>query len=381
MKSDASHRFLPIALVSVLAACGAPAPIDVGRDAASRDAMASDAAPDRDASIPDDASSLADSGQDAARPDAARLDGGPGSEVVGTVGPYASMHLGDHPIYSIDMAHEDYAIHYNGVTIGTGTSTHHPDGWWDGGAFSRMTPPTVDGLERGIAIHDVWRGATLAIQEINLRFEWRGSGSLGSLWSGGKFLISHFRETLAEGDAETRPMLFAAVMSAADDPAFNRPFTFSFAPAQGTVQAWGPDGYFDTYPPLSYWPSGAQSFYMADADDLGTGTFAGRPLFASDEYLTFEVRIQSIASAELPHGLIALRVYRRNGEVYERGAPFDIDAGEDLGDYFAELQQFGCGQYNVAPAPSPDLYMDVGGYITLAREYGGWMGPRAGFVE
>ncbi len=47
--------------------------------------------------------------------------------------------------YSIDMAEHDYAIHYNGVSAGTGTSTHQDSGWWDGGAFSRMAPPTVDG--------------------------------------------------------------------------------------------------------------------------------------------------------------------------------------------------------------------------------------------
>lgn len=369
-----------LVLIVILAtACDAPSPDDAGARDAGRNADAREV----DAPSPMSDGGDDDGGEirDAPRTDAPRADAGTGDEVVGTVGPYAGFHLGDHPIYSIDMAEHDYAIHFNGDGVGTGTSTHHDDGWWDGGAFSRMTPPTVDGLERGIAVNDVWRGATIAIQEVNLRFEWRGSSRLGSLWDGAKFLISHWRETLEPGDAQTRPMLFAAQMRASDDPDLNRDATLSFAPAQGTTQAWGDDGYFDAYPPLAFWPGNVQAFYVADDDDLGDGTFAERPLFGGSEVITFELRLISVATDEHPRGLIGMRVYRRNGEVFERSAPWDIDDAEALGDYFSEIQQFGCGQYNTAPTPDPDLYFDVGGYITLARDFGGWMGPRHGFVE
>lgn len=358
----------------LLVGCDPTATTDAGSDVPGVDVQVADTAGL-------DAPGLDAHGEDVASIDAPRADAGGGAEVIGTVGSYADMHLGDHPVYSIDMAEEDYAVHYNGGGVGTGTSTHHPDGWWDGGAFSRMTPPTVDGLERGIGVHDVWRGATIPIQEINLRFEWRGSPRLGSLWNGSKFLISHWRETLAPGDAETRPMLFGGQVSFAAEPGFERADTIVFAPAQGTVQAWGEVEYADAYPPLTYWATGRQSFYVADDTDVASGTFLDRPLFGASEIITFEVRLVSVARPGYPRGFIGMRVYRRNGDVFTRSASWDIDAAEDLGDYFSEFQQFGCGQHNTAPAPDPDLYFDVGGYITLARDLGGWMGPRAGFVE
>ena len=36
-------------------------------------------------------------------------------------------------------------------------------------------------------------------------------------------------------------------------------------------------------------------------------------------------------------------------------------------------------RYNTAPTPNADLYMDIGGYVTVARNHNGWLGPRPGF--
>jgi hypothetical protein len=99
----------------------------------------------------------------------------------------------------------------------------------------------------------------------------------------------------------------------------------------------------------------------------------------SSEYLTFEYRIVTIATPTHPRGLIALRIYRRNGTFIERGIPWNWDAVKPLGNYVTEVQQFGCGQYNTVPAPNADLYMDIGGYVTVARDLNGWLGPRPGF--
>jgi hypothetical protein len=364
-------RRTPLLILALLVACTDP-PGDPDRDSGSEDGTDArvtvrDGGRDRDGGRTD-----RDGGP---RPDGGFVGGD------GEVGSYADMDLGAHPIYSIDMGIGDYGIHYNGVGVGTGTSTHHDSGWWDGGAFSRMTPPTEDGLERGIAINDIWRGGSIAIQEVNLRFEWRGSPTLGSQWISPKFLISHYRLDRTVGDAQTRPMLFAAEATASDDRDYYRENTWAFAPAQGTTQAWGPEGYFDSYPPLYYYPEGPQAFYMADEGDTLDGFIEEVPLFAISEIVTMEMRVISVSTDEFPEGLIGLRVYRRNGDEFERSAPYTIDDNEPLGAYLMEFQQFGCGQYNSVPTPSADLYMDVGGHITIARDLNGWLGPREGFVE
>ncbi|MEZ4443904.1 MAG: hypothetical protein R3B72_32825 [Polyangiaceae bacterium] len=304
--------------------------------------------------------------------------GSPWTENDGEVGPYAGLDLATYPIYSIDMTLEDYAIHYNGVGTGTGTSTHHASGWWDGGAFSRMTPPTTDGLERGLAVHDLFQNATLAIQDFNLRFEWRGGPALASFdSSGAKFLIVHTRRTLTNGDAQDRPMMFLGHMSTADDPAFNRADTAIFAPAQGTTQGWAADIYADSSPPQFYRPTSPGLY----AGERGRhGTFQGAPVYAIDEIVTMELRVVTVATPTHPNGLIAYRVYRRNGEVFERGIPWNWDSAVPLGNFITEVQQFGCGQWNTAPTAGADVYMDVGGYVTVARDLDGWLGPRASFV-
>ena len=303
--------------------------------------------------------------------------GGSGND--GYVGRNSEFDLAAHPIFSINMAEQDYAVHYNGVGVGTGTSTHHATGWWDNGAYSRITPPTTDGLERGLAVTNIDRGATLPIQDLNLRFEWRGGPQLASFTSGGpKFLIMHTRRTLTQGNADDRPMMFLAHAQTSDNPQFNRPDTLVLAPAQGTTQGWGDAVYADSSPPLYFYPNGAQAFYLGNAGD--SGTFQERPLVDVTEVLTMEFRVVTVATQEHPNGLIAYRVYRRNGAVYERGIPWNWDSAVPLGSYITEVQQFGCGQWNLAPTPGDGVYMDVGGYITVARDVHGWLGPRAGFV-
>src|SRR5690606_5091245 len=141
--------------------------------------------------------------------------------------------------------------------------------------------PTVDGLERGIAIPNMWRNATVAMQDVNIRFEWRGSDEMGSLWQGAKWILTHLRNTLTPGNAQDRAIYFAGRANAGGPN--SRDNTILFAPAQGTVQAYGGDGYAGTYPPLSPWPDNLQSFYLADDDDIGGGTFNGRPLIPGSE--------------------------------------------------------------------------------------------------
>jgi hypothetical protein len=302
-----------------------------------------------------------------------------GGNNVGEVGSFANLDLSTYPVYSIDMALNDYQVFSSVPSPDSGTSTHNATGWpLGGGAFSRMTPPIVDDLGRGIMLPDLWRNATLAIQELNLRWEWRGSDNLASFTdsTGPKFLIAHSSAALSTttpGDI-ARPMLYLTQSLGNADPAmYGRADTLGLAPAMGTFAGYGDEVYADTMPPLSNWiASYLQWYFTSDGD---TGTFGGRPLIECNEVVTFEVRLISKSTTAYPRGLIAYRLYRENGETYEQGIPWDLDTNVPLGQYFQEFQQFGCGYWNQAPGGSH--YMDVGGYITVARDFGGWLGRRS----
>ena len=41
---------------------------------------------------------------------------------------------------------------------------------------------------------------------------------------------------------------------------------------------------------------------------------------------------------------------------------------------------FGGGYFNTPNVAHPNKYTRIGGLITLAANYGGWLGPRTGFV-
>jgi len=303
-----------------------------------------------------------------------------GGHNMGHIGSYADLNLAVHPVYSIDMALGDYGMFYSYTPVpgGSGTSTHHPSGWpLGGGAFCRITPPTVGDQGRGIELLNLWRNASIPIQELNVRWEWRGSDSLASIdTSGPKFLIAHAYSALDPTDqgADSRPILFLTKLDTiATKPMYSRDNTLVLGPAQGAFAGYGEPVYAETVPPLDYWVSSFLQFYLTNT--LDTGTFQGRPLVEVSEVVTFEMRLISISTPEYPRGLIAYRVYRENGDIFEQGIPWDFNPTAPLGHYIGDIQQFGCGYWNNAPSGSH--YMDVGGYITVARNFGGWLGRRS----
>ncbi len=294
------------------------------------------------------------------------------------VGGYAGLNLAMHPSYSIDMALEDYP-----------QWTYHPDSgevrvhevgvWWDGGDALRTHPPTTGDRGSGVgSIANLWRDATLEIRELNFRFEWQAGPEYCSRTNGSlpKFVIAHSSTELnANADVGARPMLYWSEMTTSDTAAFNRPDTLVICPAQGTSQSWSETAYSESG---TYYPDQAQPVYWADE----AGTFQRKPVIGAAEIVTIEMRMLAIATPEHPRGLIAVRVYRRNGDVFERGCPWDRDENEAVGvSYLHEIQMFGGGYYNSANQFHENNFTRVGGHITLASGCGGWLGPRPGFVQ
>jgi hypothetical protein len=301
---------------------------------------------------------------------------------VGQVGSYANMDLDTYPIYSIDMGLNDYGImRTQGSDEGTGTSTHVASSWPLGGVgYCRITPPTTAGYERGINVSNIWQSGTLAIQDFNVRWEWRANSTFCSMaGTGPKFAIIHTARSLASENADDRPVMFLRPMDTADNSSLNRANTLVTCPAMDTTQGWGNAVYDDAStfddPPgtLTYYPNSIQPYYHTNDGD--TGTFQGNPKVEVGEVITFEMRVLTTASVAYPRGLIAMRMYRENGFVAERGIPWDWDTSVPLGSYVQEVQQFGCGQWNALPGSNVQ-WMDVGGYVTLARDLNGWLGRR-----
>jgi hypothetical protein len=303
-----------------------------------------------------------------------KLDAGPTSGHVGT---YAGLNLQAHAIYSIDMALKDYPQWTAHPTSGE-VRVHETGTWWDGGDALRTHPPTEGDRGSGIgSIANLWRNATFVIRELNFRFEWQAGPEFCSRTNSNlpKFVIAHSTRTLnPAADAVDRPMLYLAEMDSSDNPAFNRADTLALCPAQGTVRSFSIDPYSENG---TYYPNQVQSLYFAD----NGGTFQGKPVVGSNQIVTIEMRMLCISTPTHPRGLIAVRTYLRNGQVFERGCPWNWNTNSLLNvSYLYEIQMFGGGYYNRANVYHPNNYTRVGGLITLAANYGGWLGPRPGFV-
>jgi hypothetical protein len=317
----------------------------------------------------------------------------------GQVGSYANLNLASFPIYSVDMALRDYFMFATGSAgaqvdqttgfAGSGSQVHNTNGWWDGGAFCRITPPTTDQYERGVQITNLHRNGTLGIQDFNLRFEIRYGPTIASAYqtqnNGCKHSLVMCSPSIGGPvSSSSRPVYFISPSTTADSATYRRSATLGFAPAANTLVAYGQDAYNEedvaTGGTNTYYINGPQAFYLVDQADSIT-SFNSKPCFKGGDFLTCEYRIIPAATAQYPRGLIAYKYTNRAGVWVERGIPWDYKNFMALGQFLDSVQQFGCGQFNVALPAGSGNYFDIGGYFTVARNYNGWLGPRSGFVN
>lgn len=305
----------------------------------------------------------------------------------GQVGAYAGMNLATYPIYSIDLSQNDYVTWGDVSDDGGAIETHHVGSWWDGRDSVRMFPPTVNDRGSGLCVFNLWVNATLAVRRLNIRFEFRVGPEYCSRTNSAlpKWVLVQTTRSLVDGAGVVdRPMYFLGAMdSAPDNATFRRADTLAVCPSQGTSQSWGSDNPYDTGG--SFYPNSVMPFYLADS----ASTFNSRAVIGPSEIITVECRMSAVSSTAFPNGYIGYRVYRRNGEVFYRGCPWNRDAAATVNaSYFQDIQMMGGGYYNSAPAAHPNLYTEIGGYLTLAANLAdtdgpnnnGWLGPRAGFV-
>lgn len=325
----------------------------------------------------------------------------PPSQNDGQVGSYAALDLQAFPLYSVNMALQDYFLFAtqatpfpvtgNGGLAGTGSHQHFATGWWDNSAFCRIFPPTTDQYERSITLTNLHRNGSLAIQEFNLRIEQRYGPTIASAFqtqgNGCKHALIQFAPTLGgAGNTSGRPVYFIQPTTFADSPTYRRQNTMGMAPSANTLPAYGEAVYDERstsdVPPgtNTFYINGPQGFYLVDQAD-NISSFLTKPVFKCGEFITTEYRIISKSTAQYPRGLIAVRWTNRAGVWIERGIPFNYQFFFALGQFLDSVSQIGCGQFNFALPTGIGNYFDVGGYMTPARDYGGWIGPRYGFVQ
>lgn len=281
-----------------------------------------------------------------------------------------------------------------------GIVTFETASWWNGSAgVCRMRPPTVGDSRSGLGGlttgWPLWKGATKAVRQLNFRTEVMFSDAFCTAGVGyPKYYIFQIYPTLTSSpqDETKRPMFFIENGSSWASPAV--PNSLVFAPAMGTLMMHSSSNIVPAADAADRIASGnsdpgtfgtvRQPFYIRATAGTDTG---GNPIIPTSEIICLEVRLQMMSSADEPGGLAGFRVYRRNGQVFERCCALGWDDTYLVNTYYiAGIDSFGGGYYNNANASSASLWTMVGRRITIGFNYQptvgrAWIGPPQGFVQ
>lgn len=281
-----------------------------------------------------------------------------------------------------------------------GIVTFESQAWWNGGSVGvcRMRPPTTGNTRSGLGGQltgwPLWKNATKSIRQLNFRVEQLFSDLFcqnGTQYP--KYFIFQIYPELSEtpSDETKRPMIFIENGSSWADPAVAN--TLVFAPAIGTLMMHSSTNIVPAADADARIASGnddpgtfgtvTQPFYIRTTS--GTDS-VGNPIIPTSEVICMEVRLQMMSTAGEPGGIVGWRVYRRNGEVFERCCALDWDDTYAPDTYYiAGIDSFGGGYYNNGQTSDPDLWSMVGRRITIGFNYEptvgrAWIGPPTGFV-
>jgi hypothetical protein len=278
---------------------------------------------------------------------------------------------------------------HNGATMSFANET-----WWNGASVPVCTlrPPTLDESSSGFGQIDVWKSATKEVRQTNLRWETRFSDLFCDDASQLPKLVimrtyTQFQAVPSVG--AQRPMMFLQHPAIDNSPIPTVDDALIFCPACNTLRVWSstnvtpaPTAADEDGDP-TWFPSMRQPVYIRATS--GTDP-SGNPIYATSEYLCIEMRVNVMATAGEPNGVIAMRVYFRDGTVIERACAWNWDATWTVDtNYIETVEQFGGGYYNNANSGATDLHSKVGRRITIATNYQptvgrAWLGPPTGFV-
>lgn len=305
--------------------------------------------------------------------------GGSSGDIDEELGPYSGLVAGlqEHDVYSMPI---DANLPHWGTSGGSEVEFVSGD-WYDGSNSVKLYPPTIQ-EDSGLGSMSLGLSSGNQIRAYNFTIEVKfGSAFCATaLNATPKWAIVHCAgSTTPPGSPAARPMLYMSEFVESDTSAIHLPETYALSAGQATVDVWGPDTYNDTfaYPTVWVYPGQRQPFYFGQTAGVDG---AGNPIVAHDEIFTVEMRTVCVSTHPgLPSGYIGWRVYRRNGQVFERGTSYTIDGDPIDAHYIYELQQFGGGYYNIGRPHNANHYIHLGGRLRMATNFVGWIGPRAGF--
>lgn len=320
---------------------------------------------------------------------------GGGSDNDGlVVSDYANYDPDDATIQSFDV---NSTLPSWGTTNGA-SMTFANETWWNGASVPVCTllPPTSAESSSGFGHFDVWKSATKQVRQANLRWEARVSDAFCDDASQLPKLVIMRTYTQFQAEpsvAAQRPMMFLQHPSIDNSPSPAVDDALIFCPAANTLRVWSSSD-------LTPAPDAADRVASGDTDP---GTFpqmrqpvyiratsgtdpSGNPIYDADEYVCIEMRVNVMATTDEPNGVIAMRLYFRDGRVITRACAWTWDDSWTVDtNYIEAIEQFGGGYYNNANSGAANLWTKVGRRITVATNYQptvgrAWIGPPTGFV-
>lgn len=287
----------------------------------------------------------------------------------------------------------------NGFNGGIVTFENQP--WWNGSSVGicRMRPPTVGDSRSGLGGlttgWPLWKNATKAVRQLNFRIEAMFSDAflLESSQYPKYFIFQIYNELNPNpSDGTKRPMFFIAHGN--QDANLGVPNSIVFSPAMGTLRMYSSTNIIPAADANDRIASGdtdpgtfgtmLQPFYIRSTAGVDA---QGHPIIPSNEVVCMEIRLQMMSTAAEPDGVVGFRMYRRNGEIFERCCSLQWDTSYLVNTYYiAGIDSFGGGYYNNAQASDPAKWTMVGRRISIAFNYQptvgrAWKGPPTGFVQ
>lgn len=281
-----------------------------------------------------------------------------------------------------------------------GIVTFENQSWWNGSSVGvcRMRPPTVDNSRSGLGGlltgWPLWKNGTKSVRQLNFRIEAMFSDAFClESTQYPKYFIFLLYDQLSPSapDTNRRPMFFIAHGNQDSDLGVANSIVFS--PATGTLRLYSSSNIVPAADAADRIASGdtdpgtfatmRQPFYIRSTSGSDS---LGNPIIPTSEIICMEIRLQMMSTTDEPGGVVGFRVYRRNGQVFERCCALQWDTSYPVNTYYiGGIDSFGGGFYNNGQASSSNLWTMVGRRIGIAFNYlptlgRAWIGPPTGFV-
>lgn len=281
----------------------------------------------------------------------------------------------------------------NWGTAGGASITFANESWWNGTEpVATMFPPTTGDQASGFGSIPFWKSATKAVRQLNFRIEFRASDAFcADTTEMPKFFIFRSARTLnISAPVDDRPMSFWIHGNYDASLAAN---TICLCPAIGTLRMHSSTNivpaanYQDRIDSGNTDPGTSQTMAQPFYIRATSGTDgSGNPILAASEIICIEYRINVMATADEPDGVVGYRVYRRNGAVYERCCAWNWDQNYLVDtNYIYDIDTMGGGYFNLANSGAADIWTKIGRRMTMAFNLQptvgrSWIGPPTGFV-